>query len=114
MRCTRAGIESLVNPEGENAVLEILSIENLLGHIVDNAKISENGSVNDENNHDDDHALLPSLKEQLRVLALLVQVLKCRAVSSADMSRILLSCRRTLRSVQAASMSQRAIRIFFR
>lgn len=95
-------------------MLEIRSIEIFVDRILDNPEIKENGSLNDENDHDDDHALLPSLKEQLRVLALSVQVLECRNVLSADESRLLLFCERRLRSKQAVSIAQRDMRALFK
>lgn len=84
-----------------------------MNRIVDSADSTNSGSLNKENDHYVNHALLPSLKVQLRVLALSVQALERRVVLRADMSGDWMCCQHTLRSEQAARMAQRGIRKFF-
>lgn len=111
MRCTRVGIEGLLNYEDKKEVVEVLSKENLVYDIVDNDRTSKDGLSNADINLDDDYKLLPSLREQLRVLATTVQVLDYQSVISADARYVLLFCQRILRTTQTASLVQGDIKM---
>lgn len=113
MRCTSVGIERLLYPENEKAVVQVLSIENLVNRILNNDGTKEDRLLNVDNDQDDGHDLLPSLMEQRQVLAAFLQFLEQRGVSGAGMRRVMLSCQCTLRSEQVASLAQRNLWTFF-
>lgn len=80
-------LKSLLNPEDENSVLEILSLDHLVKRIVSRGDPTLDETLNEPGNEVRDDVQLPSLPEQLKVLDVLVQVFENRAVLSSNIMR---------------------------